>query len=91
MHNHYKTCCDNLGKPVCIRTLDGQVHRGVIRNVTPTHVYIDPLPSQSGGFGSGYYQSYQSYQPYQPYRPGFGFGIALGVIGTLAVLPWFFI
>lgn len=97
MSNNYRLCCQNMGKPVAINTTDGQEYRGIIRQVTPTHVFLEPLPNQQPGFGSGYYQSYQSYQPYQPqqpvqpYRPGFGLGIALGAIGTLAVLPWFFI
>jgi len=86
MSPYYQQCCNNIGKPVSIRTLDEKEHRGVIRRVTPTHVYLDPLPSQSGGFGSGYYSG-----PYQPWEPGFGYGIALGAIGTLAILPWFFI
>lgn len=87
MPNYYKLCCDNIGKPVSIRTVDGQEHRGVIRQVTPTHVFIEPFSNQARGFGTPYY----SYAPYYPYRPGFGLGIALGAIGTLAVLPWFFI
>lgn len=91
MPNYYKLCCHNIGKPVSIRTVDGQEHRGVIRQVTPTHVYIEPLSNQPQGFGTPYYEYVQPVQPYYPYRPGFGLGIAFGVIGTLAVLPWFFI
>ena len=53
------------------------------------HVFIEPYSNQPQGFGTPYY--YQPVQPYYPYRPGFGLGIALGVIGTLAILPWFFI
>lgn len=86
MSRYYKMCCDNIGKPVCIKTIDGQEHRGIIRQVTPTHVYLDPLPNRSGGFGAGYYN-----QNFYGYEPGFGLGIALGAIGTLAILPWFFI
>lgn len=97
MPNYYKMCCDNVGKPVTIKTKDGQEHRGVIRQVTPTHVFIEPLQNQVRGFGTPYYQygqpvqPVQPVQPYYPYRPGFGLGIALGAIGTLAILPWFFI
>lgn len=93
MSNYYKTCCDNVGRPVSIRTLDGQEHRGVIRRVTPSHVYLEPLTNQPRGLGSSYYygRPYPPYRPYPVYRPGFGLGIALGAIGTLAVLPWFFI
>lgn len=98
MSNYYQLCQKNLGKPVSIQLKDGQEYRGVIRNVTPSHVYLEPLSDQPRGFGSGYYyQPYPVYQPVAPaqyvtpYRPGFGLGIALGAIGTLAVLPWFFI
>ena len=71
-----------------------QYPHDVIRQVTPTHVFIEPLQNQIQGFGTPYYQygqPVQFVQPYYPYRPGFGLGIALGAIGTLAILPWFFI
>src|SRR5690625_3751691 len=98
MSKYYQLCQKNLGKPVSIQLKDGQEYRGVIRNVTPYLVYLEPLSDQPRVFGSGYYyQPYPVYQPVAPaqrvtpYRPGFGLGIALGAIGTLAVLPWFFI
>ncbi|MBM7540974.1 hypothetical protein [Amphibacillus cookii] len=79
MSAYYQTCYENMGKPVCIRTRDGKEYRGVIRQVTRSHVYLEPLGGHHGGYGWGFW------------GPGFGLGIALGAIGTLAILPWFFI
>lgn len=80
MAPYYKTCCENIGKPVCITTTDGRQYRGFIRRVTHTHVYLEPIHGHhGGGYGWGFW------------GPGFGLGIALGAIGTFAILPWFFI
>lgn len=78
MSQHYHTCCKNIGRPVTIRTKDGRVHRGIIHRVSPTHVYLRPLPSRNlAGYGYGYWGG------------GFGWGIALGAIAGLAIAPWF--
>lgn len=78
MSRYYKVCCENIGRPVCVRTVDGKEYRGYIRRVTQTHVYLEPIGGHAG-YGFGFWW------------PGFGLGIALGAIGTLAFLPWFFI
>lgn len=68
-----------MGRPVEIRTRDGRVHRGIITHVDNHRVYLRPLGGGRGyGWGWGWGWG------------GFGLGIALGAIGTLAVLPWFF-
>ncbi|SEO15882.1 hypothetical protein SAMN04488134_104132 [Amphibacillus marinus] len=83
MSGHYHTCCQNIGRPVSIRTVDGREHRGVIRNVTQSHVYLEPFGGRPTGHSWGYWGWGAG--------SGFGLGIALGAIGTLAILPWFFI
>ncbi|WP_100407371.1 hypothetical protein [Bacillus solitudinis] len=84
MSLHYYSLCQKYhGKTVEITTVDGQVHRGVIRHVNKKEVYIEPIGQRFGGFSYGY--GWGGY-----YRPGFGFGIALGAIATLALLPFFF-
>ncbi|SET67682.1 ATP synthase alpha/beta family, beta-barrel domain [Oceanobacillus limi] len=83
--HYYDLCNRHKGKGVEIRTKDGRVHRGIIQHVNQRKVYIQPMGGgrNLGGFGYGFY------------GPGFGggglgIGIALGAIGTLALLPWFF-
>ena len=56
-----------------------------INNACFNLIEYSALPATTDG------QPVQPVQPYYPYRPGFGLGIALGAIGTLAILPWFFI
>ncbi|HLS10489.1 hypothetical protein [Lentibacillus sp.] len=82
---YYDLCCKYKGRPVKITTRDGKVHRGVIKNVDNHRVYLQPLHHRGslGGFGYGFYGGYG-------YGPGLAYGIALGAIGTLAVLPFFF-
>ena len=62
-------------RPVEIRTRDGRVHRGMIERVDSNRVYLRPLRG-TGGFGYGWI--------------GFGFGIALGAIVSLALLPRYY-
>ncbi|MEQ6390033.1 hypothetical protein RZN22_11970 [Bacillaceae bacterium S4-13-58] len=78
MSQYYHTCCRHVGRPVAIRTRDGHIHRGIIHRVSPSHVYLKPLPARNlGGYGYGYYG-------------GYGWGIALGTIIGLSVLPFLF-
>ncbi|MEN2768429.1 hypothetical protein [Ornithinibacillus xuwenensis] len=81
--HYYDLCCRHKGKAVQIRTHDGRMHRGIIRNVSNNRVYLQPLgPNRNlGGFGYGLGYGYG-------YR-GFGAGIALGAIATLALIPFF--
>ncbi|MGI6120012.1 MAG: hypothetical protein ACOYIB_05515 [Desulfosporosinus sp.] len=77
----YALCQRCRGRAVEIRTHDGRIHRGIIRNVDHNRVYLQPLncTRDLGGFSYGWF------------RPGFGAGIALGAIATLALLPLFLI
>ncbi|MFB1049787.1 hypothetical protein [Paraliobacillus sp. JSM ZJ581] len=84
MSRYYNLCNKNIGRPVQIRTKDGREHRGVIHRVNNSHVFLQPMPSNLGGYGYGYWG------PYWGPRPGFGWGVALGSIATLALLPLFF-
>lgn len=79
-------CCRYRGRAVEIQTRDGRKHRGIIRDVNRRYVYIEPMgrPSSFGGFGYGFFNSGYGY------RPGFGIGIALGAIATLALISFFF-
>ena len=78
--NYYTLCQQYRGRAVEINTFDGRVHQGVISHVDNNNVYLQPLwrNNNFGGFGYGYY-------------PGFGAGIALGSIATLALLPLFLV
>ena len=74
--DHYRNLCMRYHRrPVEIRTRDGRVHRGMIERVESNRVYLRPLRGSGGfgGFGYGWI--------------GFGFGIALGAIVSLALLP----
>jgi hypothetical protein len=42
-HPYYNVCRSNIGRGVCITTTYGKVYRGVICQVTPTHVHIAPI------------------------------------------------
>lgn len=77
---YYSLCQKYRGRAVEIRTFDGRVHQGIISDVDYNSVYLQPLwrNKDLGGFGYGWY-------------PGFGAGIALGSIATLALLPLFLI
>jgi hypothetical protein len=80
--DYYPICQQYRGRAVQITTHDGRIHRGIIRDVDYNRVYLQPLSRTRdlGGFGYGWYG-----------YPGFGAGIALGAIATLAILPLFFI
>ncbi|KGK92056.1 hypothetical protein DP73_00360 [Desulfosporosinus sp. HMP52] len=81
---HYYSLCQRYrGRAVEIITHEGSVHRGIIGDVDNSRVYLQPLnrTRDLGGFSYGWYGGY----------PGFGAGIALGSIATLALLPLFFI
>ncbi|GAA5416052.1 hypothetical protein Pryu01_01084 [Paraliobacillus ryukyuensis] len=80
MSRYYNMCNKNIGRPVCIRTKDGHEHRGIIRRVSTSHVFLEPMPSNLGGYGYGFWGV----------GPGFGWGVAFGAIATLAFLPFFF-
>ncbi|HEX6593828.1 MAG TPA: hypothetical protein VF095_04485 [Bacillota bacterium] len=86
---YYHNLCQRYrGRAVEIKTSDGRSHRGIIQRVDRRHVYMQPLGSRGiGGYGSGYYAGggYHSFR-----RRGFGFGIALGTIIGLTLLPFFF-
>ncbi|WP_087972507.1 hypothetical protein [Oceanobacillus rekensis] len=84
---YYHGLCNRYrGRAVEIRTRDGRSHRGIIQRVDNRNVYVRPIGRGGGlgGFGYGFFGGYGRY------RPGFGYGIALGAIGTLALLPFFF-
>ncbi|WEG10847.1 hypothetical protein PU629_11705 [Pullulanibacillus sp. KACC 23026] len=83
--DHYYNLIQNehMNKPVQIRTHDGAVHRGVVRQVDRTHVYLEPLDGADGGpmmDGPGVYW----------YGWGFGWPIALASIAWIAALPFLF-
>lgn len=84
---YYDMCCRGVGRPVQIRTIDGQVHRGIVERVSRNKVYLRPIgrgPSY-GGVGYGYYRGYGGYG----FGYGFGWGIAFGAIAALAFTPFF--
>ena len=82
---YHGLCNRHKGRAVEIKTHDGRCHRGIIQSVDNRNVYMRPIGrgGDLGGFGYGF-------GGYGGYRPGFGYGIALGAIGTLALLPLFF-
>lgn len=80
--DYYSLCQRYRGRAVEIMTHDGRIHKGIIRNVDYNRVYLQSLnrTRDLGGFSYGWYG-----------YPGFGAGIALGSIATLALLPLFLI
>lgn len=80
--DYYSLCQRYRGRAVEIRTHGGRIHRGIIGDVDHNQVYLQPLSRTRdlGGFSYGWYG-----------YPGFGAGIALGAIATLALIPLFFI
>lgn len=84
---HYHALCNKYrGRAVEIRTRDGRIHKGIIQHVSYNRVYLQPLggPRNLGGFGYGAYGG--GYGGYG----GWGWGLALGSIAALALLPLFF-
>jgi hypothetical protein len=81
--NYYHMCSRGIGRPVQIRTFDGQVHRGIIHRVSPNRVFLRPLggPRSYGGYGYGWGGGFGL---------GFATGIALGAIVSFAFIPFFF-
>ncbi|MEC5424567.1 hypothetical protein QGM71_13785 [Virgibacillus sp. C22-A2] len=86
---HYHGLCQRYkGRAVVIKTRDGRTHRGIIQHVDGHRVYLQPLGGRGlGGYGYGGY----GYGRFRRPRFGFGAGIVLGSIVTLALLPFFFI
>jgi hypothetical protein len=79
---HYHRLCNRYrGNAVKIVTNDGRVHRGIIHRVDHRRVYLRPLggPGNLGGYGYGFYGGFA----------GFGYGLALGAITSIALLPFF--
>lgn len=76
----YNVCCSNHGKRVKITCKDGKVHFGTITKIDRDQVWILP-DRQFGGYGLGFWGFR---------RPGFGVGIALGLIAGVALAPLFF-
>lgn len=72
-----------MGRPVRIRTMDGNDHHGIITRVSPTHVYLRPMPPRNVGGRFGY-----GYGLWWGFGLGFGIGIALGAIVGIALVPW---
>lgn|SRR5690625_4186708 len=84
--HYYNLCCRYRGRAVEIRTHDGRVHRGIIENVNRNRVYIRPFNRRRnlGGFGYGF-GGFWGYG-----GSGVGYGIALGTIIGLALVPFLF-
>jgi hypothetical protein len=81
---HYHGLCHRYkGRAVELRMKDGRVHRGIIRHVDNSRVYLQPLGGAGGlgGFGWGWGWGIG----------GFGIGLALGGILGLALIPGFWI
>ncbi|WP_088101972.1 hypothetical protein [Halalkalibacter urbisdiaboli] len=87
--HYYHICQKYRGRLVEINTVDGQVHRGVIQNVTDREVYIQPVGGYTGSRFGGF--SYGWGYPGWGFGRGFAVGIGLGAITSLALLPWFWI
>lgn len=77
--HYYHLCNKNIGVPVEVKCHDGTVHRGIIDRVERDRLFLRPLDGAAGGHGV-YFWGFG--------LAGFGAGIALGSIATLAFLPW---
>ena len=81
---HYHGLCQKyMGRAVEVRMKNGKVHRGIIRHVDHSRVFIQPVGGAGGHGGFGWGLGWGI--------GGFGIGLALGGIAGLALLPWFFI
>lgn len=89
--NYHAQCNKYRGRAVEIRTNDGRTHKGVIQHVSRNKVYLQPLERSRnfGGFSYGGFRGYGGYRGYRGYGYG-GWGVALGTIAALALLPLFF-
>lgn len=101
-HRYYHVCCSNIGRAVEIRMKDGRICRGIISHVTNTQVFLRPLGRSISGNG----QQKKGENAVQTGKSsikehgneiifgfgfgGFGTGLALGAIASLAFLPFFF-
>ncbi|MBP1968470.1 hypothetical protein J2Z83_000562 [Virgibacillus natechei] len=97
--HYYGLCQQYRGRAVEIKTRTGVTHRGVICHVDEHNVYLQPLGRQGGFGGFGYggfggigYGGPGGFGGYggfagPGYGGGLGMGVALGSIGTLALLP----
>lgn len=89
---YFDQCKRYTGRPVAIKTRDGQMHRGVVTNVNNQHVYLRPLGNGNlGGFGYGFgfgggYGG--GYGGYGGSGYGGGYGVALGAIVALSLLAF---
>lgn len=85
VQQYQQMCMRYKGRAVEIRTKDGKAHRGIIQHVDHRRVYIQPMDRRRslGGFGYGFWGPGWGVA-------GFGIGIALGSIATLALIPWGF-
>ncbi|SFA85245.1 hypothetical protein SAMN04488072_102321 [Lentibacillus halodurans] len=88
VRHYYDLCCKYKERPVKITTRDGRVHRGVIKHVDHHRVFIQPIQHGKGLGGFGYGGFYGPGYGYGGF--GRGYGIALGTIAALALIPFFF-
>ncbi|WP_102347168.1 hypothetical protein [Bacillus sp. Marseille-P3661] len=50
----YDLCCKYNGRTVRLHERSGRVHFGKIVRVTRSHVYIEPIRRNLGGYGYGF-------------------------------------
>ena len=77
--NAYDLCNKYMGRRVCITDNQGRKHVGRITKVDNECVWI--MPDGPGSYGIGFWGFG---------RPGFGYGLALGVVTGLVLAPLFF-
>lgn len=87
VEHYHQLCTRYKGRAVEIETRDGNIHRGFIHDVDRNRVFIRPLGGNRnlGGFSYGF-GGFGGYRGFG----GFGYGIALGAIIGLALLPLIF-
>lgn len=85
--HYYELCNKYMERAVVIRTADGKVHKGIIKQVDRRKVYLEPLGQTLcrglGGYGYGFWGPGLGF--------GFGTGILLGSIVGLSLLPFWWI
>lgn len=62
------------------------IQKGIIQRVNHTHVFLQPLSREPSGIGYGFYGPYGGYGV----GAGFGWGLAIGTIAGISLLPLFF-